>query len=97
MDRIDSVRIQNFRSINDTGQVDLESEITALIGRNESGKTNFLKALQSFNPDYFYDHEDLCQDNLDELECIEDHKIPIISIRLENSDIDGDSDETIVK
>ena len=46
---LQSFRILNFRSINDSGVIDV-SNITALLGRNESGKTNLLLALQSLNP-----------------------------------------------
>lgn len=42
-------RIRNFRSINDSGQIDA-SRITALLGRNESGKSNILRGLHSLNP-----------------------------------------------
>lgn len=42
-------RIQNFRSIVDTGWTDLSPDnITGLIGQNESGKTSILEALDSF-------------------------------------------------
>lgn len=44
-----SFHIQNFRSINDSGPIAV-SRITALLGRNESGKSNLLRALQSLNP-----------------------------------------------
>ena len=44
-----SFRIRNFRSINDSGEIDV-SRITALLGRNESGKSNVLRALHSLNP-----------------------------------------------
>lgn len=44
-----SFRIQNFRSIADSGEI-MASRITALLGRNESGKTNLLRALASLNP-----------------------------------------------
>lgn len=47
--RLESFRVQNFRSINDSGQIDV-SKITALLGRNESGKSNLLRALHSLNP-----------------------------------------------
>lgn len=47
--RLESFRVTNFRSINDSGIVDV-SQITALLGRNESGKSNLLKALYSLNP-----------------------------------------------
>ncbi|MGE3777059.1 MAG: AAA family ATPase, partial [Pirellulaceae bacterium] len=42
-------RVQNFRNINDSGWIPLE-RVTALVGRNESGKTALLKALHKFNP-----------------------------------------------
>jgi len=44
-----SFRVKNFRSINDSGDIAV-SQITAMLGRNESGKTNLLRALQSLNP-----------------------------------------------
>ena len=47
--RLDSFSVTNFRSINDSGKVDV-AQITALLGRNESGKSNLLRALDSLNP-----------------------------------------------
>ena len=44
-----SFRVTEFRSIEDSGWVDTE-EITALIGTNESGKTNILLPLWKLNP-----------------------------------------------
>ena len=44
-----SVRVQNYRSIDDSGVVPVE-EITCLVGKNESGKTAFLHALHMLNP-----------------------------------------------
>lgn len=41
-------RISKFRSIEDTGWVNI-NDMTAFIGKNESGKTNILKALHKFN------------------------------------------------
>lgn len=42
-------RIENFRSIVDTGWNNLSSDnITGIIGQNESGKTSILEALKSF-------------------------------------------------
>ncbi len=46
---VDAVRVENYRSISDSGWVDIDS-LTCLIGRNESGKTAFLKALEMLNP-----------------------------------------------
>jgi predicted ATP-dependent endonuclease of OLD family len=42
-------RITNYRSINDSGIVEINKR-TVLVGRNESGKTNLLLALNSVNP-----------------------------------------------
>jgi len=42
-------RVYNFRSIVDSGWVDLDDIIT-LVGKNESGKTSLLQALWKFNP-----------------------------------------------
>lgn len=47
--RLESFRVQNYRSINDSGDIAV-SRITALLGRNESGKSNLLRALCSLNP-----------------------------------------------
>lgn len=44
-----TVRIQNYRSIDDSGVVPI-AEITCLVGKNESGKTAFLHALHLLNP-----------------------------------------------
>ena len=46
---LDSFRVRNYRSINDSGDIAV-SRITALLGRNESGKSNLLRALYSLNP-----------------------------------------------
>lgn len=42
-------RVTNYRSILDSGWVDLES-LTTLVGKNESGKTSLLRALHKFKP-----------------------------------------------
>jgi AAA ATPase domain len=44
-----SFRIRNFRSITDSGEVEL-AHVTALLGRNESGKSNLLLGLRTLNP-----------------------------------------------
>ncbi|HVW92334.1 MAG TPA: AAA family ATPase [Devosia sp.] len=46
---LESFRVTNFRSIISSGDINV-SRITALLGRNESGKSNLLRALQSLNP-----------------------------------------------
>ncbi|QBJ65040.1 endonuclease [Bacillus anthracis] len=43
------VRIKNFRSIEDTGRIYIDSNLTVLAGKNESGKSNILRALEAFS------------------------------------------------
>jgi predicted ATPase len=47
--QLESFRVRNFRSINDSGPITTE-QLTAILGRNESGKSNLLLALQTLNP-----------------------------------------------
>jgi predicted ATP-dependent endonuclease of OLD family len=42
-------RIQNFKSIDDSGWVDVD-QVTCLVGKNESGKTAWVQALCKLNP-----------------------------------------------
>ncbi|MCB8999036.1 MAG: AAA family ATPase [Bacteroidales bacterium] len=47
--RLEAFRIKNYRSIVDTGWVNVSPDnITTIIGQNESGKTSILEALYSF-------------------------------------------------
>lgn len=45
--RLTKLRIQNYRSIRDTGEIRVEP-LQALVGENNSGKSNCLRALQCF-------------------------------------------------
>jgi hypothetical protein len=47
--RLTAFQISNYRSINDSGSINV-GKITSLVGRNESGKSNLLLALQTLNP-----------------------------------------------
>lgn len=47
--RLTQFRVTNFRSVNDSGWVEVDG-VTALIGVNESGKTNLLVPLWKLNP-----------------------------------------------
>lgn len=47
--KLEYFRVQNFRSVFDSGIITTE-KLTAILGRNESGKTNLLLALKSLNP-----------------------------------------------
>jgi hypothetical protein len=43
--RLKRFRIENYKIIDDTGWIDLDENVTALVGKNESGKTGILRAL----------------------------------------------------
>lgn len=47
--QITSFRVQKYRNIQDSGWVRL-GNLTAIVGKNESGKTALLRALHKFNP-----------------------------------------------
>lgn len=47
--KLKKCRIQNYRCVTDSGWVDFD-DIAVIVGRNESGKTSFLKALWRLNP-----------------------------------------------
>ena len=47
--KLKQFRIQNYRSISDSGFIYV-GQLTSLLGRNESGKSNLLRALHSLNP-----------------------------------------------
>lgn len=57
---VSKVIINAFRSIQKL-TVPLDPKITVLIGANESGKTNILKAIQTFHPEYELTTDDTCQ------------------------------------
>ncbi|ETT27862.1 hypothetical protein RAJCM14343_2000 [Rhodococcus aetherivorans] len=42
-------RIRNYRSVHDSGEIEMEPTKTVLVGVNEAGKTALLKALQQIN------------------------------------------------
>lgn len=44
--RLRSARVQNYRSVRDTGVFDVERDKTIMVGPNEAGKTAVLQALQ---------------------------------------------------
>ncbi len=48
--RLTSFRVKSFRNILDSGDIPVESDVTCLVGKNESGKTALLQALYRANP-----------------------------------------------
>jgi len=57
---ISSAQITAFKSIQKL-EVPLDQKITVLIGPNESGKTNILKAIEYFRPDMDLSADLTCQ------------------------------------
>lgn len=43
-------QVRHFRNILDSTEVDIQEDVTCLVGKNESGKTAFLEALRRLNP-----------------------------------------------
>lgn len=56
--RVQQLRVRNYKSIDDSGWVDVD-ELTCLVGRNESGKTGFLQAVERINPSFGGDGYDV--------------------------------------
>ncbi|MHB1194939.1 MAG: AAA family ATPase [Longimicrobiales bacterium] len=48
--RLESARVRLFRNVVDSGEVVIDDAVTCFVGKNESGKTAFLHALQRLNP-----------------------------------------------
>lgn len=48
--RLTRVRIQRFRNFVDAQDIEIEPDVTALVGKNESGKTTVLDALHRLKP-----------------------------------------------
>lgn len=80
--KLQQVRVQNYRSIVDSGFVTVDERVTIIVGRNEQGKTNFLRALESFNSSYTYVPKDLPNHLRPTLEAKDAKTIPIVTLRL---------------
>ena len=55
--KIEKVRIKNFKSVVDSGDIYFEPDLTILAGKNESGKSTVLEALEAFNKDIAFNTE----------------------------------------
>lgn len=48
--RLTSITVQYFRNFVEPQTIEIEDDVTVLVGKNESGKTTILKALHRLNP-----------------------------------------------
>ncbi|MCZ4269084.1 AAA family ATPase [Rhodobacteraceae bacterium G21628-S1] len=48
--RLKNIHVRNYRSIIDSGEFEIDSEKSILVGPNEAGKTALLQAIQHLNP-----------------------------------------------
>jgi AAA ATPase-like protein/OLD-like protein len=48
--KLTHAQIYRYKSIDDSGPVEIDPKVTVLVGKNESGKTAFLEALNKSNP-----------------------------------------------
>ena len=57
--RLLSARVQNYRSIADSGEVTFDTEITPIVGKTGSGKTSFLKMLEGASRGAWFEEREL--------------------------------------
>src|SRR5699024_2584372 len=57
--RINKVRIDNYKSIANEQQLNMYGKVTAVIGKNESGKSNILKSIGTLSMDKYYNKAQL--------------------------------------
>ena len=78
------VCVENYRSIVDSSVVGIEDGVTVLIGKNEQGKTNFLRGIASFNEDRTYSPSDLPNHLRPSLDEKDPQTIPIVTLLLQS-------------
>jgi predicted ATPase len=87
--RLCKAQVRNFRAIVDSEIVDIQDRVTVLIGKNEQGKTTFLKALASANPPIKYGPGDFPNHLRAELEQKKSSDIPVVTLWLAPEPSDG--------
>ncbi len=93
--RVAAFRIKNFRSIVDTGWVDLSPDgITALVGQNEAGKTSVLRAIEAFKGGSITPDDQRSDDTLPEVYLSFELEAPP-STMFKNLELPGDLDREV--
>jgi len=60
MGAVSDIRVTHFKSIIDTGAVNIDDDITTIVGKNAVGKSNFLDALTLFSQERTIEQKQLC-------------------------------------
>ena len=81
--KLKSASVHNFKSIVESDPVLIEDGVTVLIGKNEQGKTTFLKALASFNEDRTYSDHDFPSHLRPTLVTKSKAEIPMVTLEFE--------------
>jgi predicted ATP-dependent endonuclease of OLD family len=89
--RLERALVQNFRSIVNSTLVDIDNRVTVIVGKNEQGKSNFLKALSSFDSSEEYGLRDLPNHLRADLERRNPSEIPVVSLWFCLSDPDREA------
>lgn len=79
--RLVAARVRNLRSIIDSGKVEIEDRVTFLVGRNEQGKTTFLRGLASYSEKYAYMPTDMptrLRPSLEQKDSIRKASVPVV-------------------
>ncbi|OQD59866.1 hypothetical protein MBBAR_1c02760 [Methanobrevibacter arboriphilus JCM 13429 = DSM 1125] len=87
--KIKNFNVENFKSIKNSGTIDLEKDITTLIGINEAGKSNILEALHFLNyaERFTYNELPLDSDLKEKYENGEDFLVLTVDILLKPDEI----------
>jgi hypothetical protein len=94
--RLRRFQIQNYRSIVDSGVVEVEDRTTVLIGKNEQGKTTALRALASLSARSGYGPGDLPTHLRAAFEDKKPADIPIATVWLAPEDVDKEALQAVV-
>jgi AAA ATPase-like protein len=78
--RLKKVLIQNYRSIVDSSEVEIDDGVTVVIGKNEQGKSTFLNAIKAFNTTEHFTPRDLPNHLRPELDDRAQAEIPIVTL-----------------
>lgn len=92
---IDRIRVRNYRSIQNSGWVEMDEPITTLVGGNEAGKTNFLEAITLLGDVREVTEDELCDFKYDGLANKEKSEILILEAEVPSRRIHPERGRTV--